>query len=100
MEILPPRECERQLDPVLAHLLRRMSAPTQSPPSAPRAKPKHPDRDHLVALFHITAEDALPTAWARERQAKSVQVFVHTHARSRTPRCATVELTFLCPDLV
>jgi hypothetical protein len=49
---VPPRECERQLDPVLAHLLRRMSAPTQSSPSPPRAKPKHPDRDHPVSLLH------------------------------------------------
>jgi hypothetical protein len=52
LEILPPRECERQLDPDFAHLLRRMSVPTQSSPSPPRAKPKHPDRDHPVALLH------------------------------------------------
>jgi hypothetical protein len=41
-----------------------------------------------------------PSAWAHERQAKSVLVFVHTYARRRTPRCATEELTFLCPNLV
>jgi hypothetical protein len=41
-----------------------------------------------------------PSAWGHERQAKSVLVFVRTCARRRTPRCATVELTFLCPDLV
>jgi hypothetical protein len=41
-----------------------------------------------------------PSAWAHERQAKSVLVFVRTYAPRRTPRCATVELTFLCPDLV
>jgi hypothetical protein len=51
-EILPSRECERQLDPVLAHLLRRMSAPTQLSPCTPRTKPKHPDRDHPVSLLH------------------------------------------------
>jgi hypothetical protein len=57
-----------------------------------RAKPKHPDRDHLVSLFHLTVKDVLPTAWAHERQSKSVHVIVHTHARRRTPRCATAEL--------
>jgi hypothetical protein len=79
---------------------RHSVAPTQPSPCTPRAKLKHPDRDHLVALFHLTVEDVLLTAWAHERQAKSVHVFVHTHARRRTPRCATVELTFLCQDLV
>jgi hypothetical protein len=69
-----------------------MSAPTLSSPSPPRAKPQRPDRDHLVALLHLAAKDVLPTAWAHERQAKSVHVFVHTHARRRTPRCATTEL--------
>jgi hypothetical protein len=59
-EILPPRECESQLGPVLAQLLRRMGAPTQSSPSPPRTKPKHPDRDHLVALLHLAAENVLP----------------------------------------
>jgi hypothetical protein len=33
-----------------------------------------------------------PSAWAHERQAKSVHMFVHTHARRRTPRRATAEL--------
>jgi hypothetical protein len=47
----PSRECERQLDPVLAHLLRRMSAPTQPSPCTPRTKPKHTDRDHPVSLL-------------------------------------------------
>jgi hypothetical protein len=92
MEILPPRKCERQLDPVLAHSLWRMSAPTQSSPSPPRAKPKHPDRDHLIALFHLTSEDVLPSAWAHEHQAKSVHMSVHKHARRRTPRRAAAEL--------
>jgi hypothetical protein len=41
-----------------------------------------------------------PSAWTHGRQAKSVHVFVRTYARKRTPRCATVELTFLWPDLV
>jgi hypothetical protein len=58
-EILPPRECERQLDPDLAHLLRHMSAPTQPSPCTPRTKPKHPDRDHHVSLLrcrgHLSA---------------------------------------------
>jgi hypothetical protein len=60
---------------------RHSTAPTQPSPCTPRAKPKHPDHDHLVALFHLTTEDVLPTAWAHEHQAKSVHVFVHTHAR-------------------
>jgi hypothetical protein len=71
---------------------RHSPAPTQPSPCTPRAKPKHPDRDHLVALFHLTAEDVLPTARAHERQAKSVHVLVHTHTRRRTPRRATAEL--------
>jgi hypothetical protein len=33
-----------------------------------------------------------PSAWAHERQAKVVHVFVHTQARRRTPRRATAEL--------
>jgi hypothetical protein len=70
---------------------RHSPAPTLSSPSTPRAKPKHPDHDHLVALFHLAAKDVLPT-WAHERQAKSVHVFVHMHARRRTPRRATAEL--------
>jgi hypothetical protein len=41
-----------------------------------------------------------PSAWTHERQAKSAHVFVRTYARRRTPRCATEELTFLCPNLV
>jgi hypothetical protein len=59
-EIVPSRECERQLDPVLAHLLRRMSVPTQSSPSPPRVKLKHPVHDRLVALLHLTAENVSP----------------------------------------
>jgi hypothetical protein len=41
---------------------RHSPAPTQPSPCTPRAKAKHPDRDHLTALFHLTAEDILPTA--------------------------------------
>jgi hypothetical protein len=72
---------------------RHSPAPTQPSPCTPRVKPKHPDHDHLVALFHLTSEDVLPTVWVHGRQAKLVQVFVHTHARRRTPRRAAAELT-------
>jgi hypothetical protein len=58
LEIIPPRECQRQLDPILAHLLRRMSAPTQSSPSPPRTKPKHPIA--TTPSLYFTAEDVFP----------------------------------------
>jgi hypothetical protein len=80
MEILPPRECERQLDPVLTHLLRRMSAPTQSSPSTPRAKPKHPDRDHLVALLHLAVENVLPPGRTSVRPRQCTRSSTRTHA--------------------
>jgi hypothetical protein len=80
MEILPPRECERQLDPVLAHLLRHMSAPTQSSPSPPRAKPKHPDRDHLIALLHLAAENVLPPRRTSVRPSQCSCLSTRTHA--------------------
>jgi hypothetical protein len=68
---------------------RHSPAPTQSSPAPPRAKPKHPDRDHPVSLHHCRGR---PSAWTHERQAKSVHVFVRTYARWRTPRRATAEL--------
>jgi hypothetical protein len=76
----PPRECERQLDPVLTHLLRRMSAPTQSSPCPPRTKPKHLDRDHLVALLHLAAENVLPPGRTSVRPSQCMCSSARTHA--------------------
>jgi hypothetical protein len=86
MEILPPRECERQLDPVLAHLLWHMSAPTQSSPSPPRAKPKHPNRDHPVSLLHRRGR---PSDRLGARASGQVSARARPHARTQenTPAC-------------
>jgi hypothetical protein len=81
-------------------------APTRSCSCAPALV--HARANPVVALHTLSKTEALcsrppcrstspccrgrPTAWAHERQAKSVHVFVHTHVRRRTPRRATAEL--------
>jgi hypothetical protein len=88
-------------------------------PSAPEARASTRSRSRAPALAHARANLVVvlhtsseieapssrptrrstsplcrghPSAWAHERQTKSVHVFLHTHARRRTPRRATVEL--------
>jgi hypothetical protein len=56
------------------------SSETEAPRSRP---PRHSTSPHCRGR---------PSAWAHERQAKAVHVFIHTHARRRTPWCTTAEL--------
>jgi hypothetical protein len=85
-EILPPRKRERQLDPILAHP-RANPAVTFHTSSETKASRSRPPRRSTSPRCR-----GRPSAWAHDRQAKSVRVSVHTHACRRTPRCATTEL--------
>jgi hypothetical protein len=58
----------------------RTRAPTRPSPSTPRVKPKHPDRDHLVALLHLAAEDVLPPGRMTVRPSQCACPSTRTHA--------------------
>jgi hypothetical protein len=72
-----PALAHARANPVIAlHTSSETEAPSSRPPrrsTSPRCRGR-------------------PSAWAHERQAKSVHVFVHTHACRRTPRHAAAEL--------
>jgi hypothetical protein len=92
---------------------------TEGNPSSPEARAPTRSRSCAPALAHARANPVValhtsseteapssrpprrstsprcrgrPSAWAHERQAMSVHMFVHTHARRRTPRRAAAEL--------
>jgi hypothetical protein len=46
----------------------------------PRTKPKHPDRDHLVALLHLSAENVLPPGRTSVRPSQCSCSSTRTHA--------------------
>jgi hypothetical protein len=83
---------------------RRRGRATGTHPCQPSRRLPHLERNQSTQIattssLYFTSLLRRPSAWAHQRQAKSVHVFVHTHIRRLTPWCATAELAAVAKPL-